>query len=250
MEKVAFALTLIILAVAFGLVGHDTDIPDPDFLSRDVFFKIGEEVITVPVVAVLDVSTPPDNNNPLPRFRIDPILWGKSRNFANNNFTTAMINFAADPAAPVNVSGIELSIEVYGTYGEYAVSSQICSLLTKPWSQKVCINEFPDAMKTMPRRFRLTTEDGLGYYHRESFSGVTNVRGSDLLEAMGPLSVQVKTACTDEREFCKSAIAVSDDIYAIWSSGCRKLTVESCERANIVKGNAIGDFVQNQLMVK
>jgi len=250
MIKFAFALTLIILAVTFGLVDRDRDIPDPVFLSQDLFFQIGGDVISAPVVAVRDVSTPPNNNNPLPGFRTNAMLWGTDRSFANNKFKTAMINFAGDAARPANVSSIELSITVYGSYGEYAISRNICSILTKTWSQKVCRNEFPDAVKNIPRRFRLSTEDGLSRYQHTSFSGVLNVSGSDLLEVISPLNTQTKTACTDGQEFCISALAVSNDVYATWLTVCRQLTDESCERANIAKGNAIREFLQNHLMVK
>lgn len=249
MRGIVFALTLIIVAAIFGLVDRDKDVPDPTFLSRDVFFQIGEDVISIPVVAVQDISVPPNNFNPLPSYYSSPI-FGKGRTFATNEYKTAMISFATDPATPAKVSSILLSIGVYGSYGEHTGSSQICSLLTKTWSHKVCKNEFPDALKNIPRRFRLSTKDGLLRYRNVSFSGIPDLSGSDLLEAISPLSIQAKTSCNDEQDYCISALSISNDVYATWTTDCSKLTVENCDIVNIAAGNIIRDFVRNSLMVK
>ena len=245
--KIPIALAAIFITGFLVRINYDEDIPDPVFLSRDLFFQIGEDVISVPAVAVSNVSIPPDNTNPLPRYRFNSIFISRQRLNANNEFKTAMIKFAADPDMPAKVSRISLYITAYETYGEYGISQKICPLLTKNWSRRVCKNEFPPALKDLPRGFSLTSEGGLEPDQRKSFSDVPE---DDLSKDTGALSAQIKMTCTDKQKFCKATLAISDDVYAVWSASCGQLTAERCKRANITKGNAIYHFVRNELMVK
>lgn len=247
MSRAAILILIVVATILFS-IDYDKDIPNPAFLSRDLYFKIGQDIISVPVVAMESITVPPDNANPLPRYRFNPRFSGKGRESANDEFKTTLLSFATDVDAPAEVNSISLSINPYGTYSERAVSIGICSRLKKTWSQQVCRNEFPQEMKIIPRWLRLSNEEDLRPYRQSSFSDMSDLNGNNLFELLSPLSAQAKTTCNDDRVFCSSAIAVSINMYATWSSGCRQLTAEECEHANIVKGSAISEFVQNQLM--
>lgn len=232
------SLTTVLAAWAYILAYSDKDVPDPKFLASDLFFRLNEFSISVPAVAVRDVGVPPKNKNPLPRYRFNARFVGESRWFATGEYKVALLNFAGNPETPANVSSISLNFGVYGTYGEYTVSQQICPLLTKEWSQKACINKLRNEQMNLPIGFSLTTNSVLPTERMNTVSTIPNVS-----------SPEIKLVCEEGLKRCNAAIEISKSIFATWSSSCGDTTEEACNQKRRAEGNAVSEFLRNQLRI-
>ncbi|MGC1497266.1 MAG: hypothetical protein WA790_15765 [Sulfitobacter sp.] len=225
------------LAVWAGLSGYsDKDVPDPQFLASDLFFQLDGFVFSIPAVALQDVRVVGEDASPLPKYRSDPRLFGKPRWFATSEYKKALHELAGDQTKPASIQRIRINLGVYGTYGEYLISQQICPLLTKEWSQKACVNELRHEHRRLPVNFSLATTPAL-----PADQGATLSARSD------HYAPEMTLACDEGANRCEATIAISRDLYAIWSSTCQSVNVEYCLQERRAEGQTILSFAHNQL---
>lgn len=244
-----FFLASVVVVLALFLNSEDKAQPDPEFLSTDLYFRVSELVISVPAVALQDMTLPPDNRNPLPRFDGDGPL-GTARRFATREYKTALRELAADSAEPAEVATIKLYFGYYGGYGEYRISQEICPKLSKEWSQKACANELRKELKFLPKVFYLSTRSGLSRFRSHSFSGVPDITVADLLDAINPILPTAKMACAADQASCYAALLVSDELFAVWHPSCSNITDEHCKIVLEAQGAEIRKFVVNELRIE
>lgn len=228
---------------------EDSDRPDPVFLSTDLYFQVSELVISVPVVAMRDIFIPPNNINPLPKFRSSG-PFGTPRWFATREHKAALLEFAADPAQPAEVASIKLNFGYYGSYGEYSISQEICPKLSREWSQMACRNQVRNELAALPTDIYLSTISGLSQFRNYSFSSGPDISVFHLIKAMAPISHVAKMACTDDQKFCYAAMLVSEGLYAVWSPSCSNSTNEDCKNELEAQGAEIENFVSDQLRLE
>lgn len=246
-----FLASIILMLALWSIVknSEDSDRPDPVFLSTDLYFQVSERVISVPVVAVQDISISPNNINPLPRFRSSG-PFGTPRWFATREYKAALLEFAADSAQPADVDSIKLNFGYYGSYGEHSISQEICPKLSREWSQMACRNQLRNELVGLSTDIYLLTNSGLNQFRRHSFSGVPDISVFHLIEAMTPISHVAKMACTDDQRFCYAAILVSEGLYAFWSPSCSNSTNEDCKNELQAQGAEIENFVSEELRIE
>lgn len=250
--SVLFSVTIaLLLALGVGiLTREDIDHPDPEFLSTDLHFQVGEIVISVPVVAMRAITTSPDNADPLPHFRISGGPFGTPRDYATREYKTALIELAGDSARPAEVSSIRLNFGSYGTYGEFTKSGEICPRLTQDWSRKACENQLRTELRYLPTVVYLATRSGLDQALLHRFADVFGASSPDLIEDMPPNLRAAKMACADDQRFCYSAIMVSERLYAVWSASCSDIANEDCQNELEAQRAAIKNFVSHELRVE
>lgn len=208
------------LAVWAGLLGSsDRDIPDPQFLASDLFFQMDTFAFSIPAVALQDVRPANEDANALPEYRSDPRFFGEPRWFATNEYKTALLAFAGNQEAPAHIKSIEISLEVYGTYGEYAISGKICPLLSREWSQQACLGELRQAQPDLPMVFRLA---------------VASTKPATL-------------DCDGSGTLCYGTVLVTENLYATWLSTCRNEDMNNCLQKYRAEEQAISDFIHFQL---
>lgn len=248
-----FLLASIIFLVALGAsgksIGKDEDLPDPKFLSTDLYFQLSDIVVSLPAVALKRMYLPPENRNPLPDFHYSP-AFGKPRWFETREYKDAVLAIASNPETPAKVSAIRLNFGYYGTYGEYGISSEICPKLTNDWSRKACSNQLRKELKQLPKNLYLSTVSGLEVFRHHSWAGAQSFSVGDLLDAMEPFSGTTKIACDKDQSFCRAAILVSDELLAVWSPKCTKGINGACKYDPEAEGTEILNFVLNELRVE
>lgn len=235
-----------VLIWAFYPRENDLNRPDPEFLATDAYFRLGDFVISVPVVSVQRLTEPPNNTDPLPKFR-NSGPFGESRWFATQNYKTAMREFAAEPTQPAEVSNIRLNFGVYGTYGEYGISQEICPKLSSEWSRKACNNQLRMELKNLPADLYLSTELGLKVFEHHHFAGLPNAEVAALIDEMYPIQNKANVACADGQNKCYAAILIADGIYAVWSFICTNAHEAVCENKLIAEGAEVLKFVATKL---
>ncbi len=250
MKKSTVVFNLFLL-VFFGwsLYLHlvDADRPDAEFLAKDVYFRLNDLVISVPVVAVKDLTVAPGNSNPLPKFRTDPRFFGTSREFATRAYKIAMLEFAGDPSRPAPLSQIRLGFGVYMTYGEQLISGKICSLLSREWSRKACRNQLRNEFENLPKSIYLVTEYGLELFAQSAFFGVHKETLGYLIDKKRPIGDQAKVVCTDGQTHCYATLMIAGEIFAVWSFDCAGMQADACEHKFAAEGDEIREFVTNKL---
>jgi len=247
---IAITCLAVICLLALASFNSDPDVPDPNFLSSDLYFQIGDLEISIPVVAMNSISSNSLKPTALPSYSTHSPFGGNDRRFATKEYKDALLGLAGDNTALLKLDSIGLNFEVYGSYGEYSVSSKICPLLTEKWSQDICRSSQARSEYGLPRRLRLVTEDGLDIFSRYSFSGIKGERGSDLIDIIRSFSKTAKVGCTRENEYCYAGIAVSENVFSVWNVYCQELTIETCAIQSKTEGHSIYKLVQEHLVFK
>ena len=244
------ASIILMLALWSNIKNNEhSDRPDSVFLSTDLYFRVNGLVISVPVVAVQDVTISPDNINPLPRFRSSG-RFGSPRSFATREYKAALLALAADPAQPAELASIRFNFGSYGTYGEYGISQEICPKLSKEWSKSACANQLRNELVSLPTEIYLSTRSGLNQFRNHSFSGVPDTSVFNLIEAMTPILSTAKMACTDNQRFCYATMLVSEGLYAVWHPSCSQIVDEDCKNELEAQGVEIQNFMGSELRVE
>lgn len=217
-------------------VYSDKDVPDPQFLASDLFLQLDDFVFSIPAVALQDIKVIGEDASPLPRYRSNPRLFGEPRWFATNEYKAALRQLAGNQESPASIQSIRINLGVYGTYGEYLVSRQICPLLSKEWSQKACTNELRHEQRRLPVDFILATTSALP------------IDQSAALHAQSKhVAPEMTLFCDEGSARCSVTIAISRNLHATWSSTCQNANVEYCLQKRRAEGHAISGFVRNQL---
>ncbi|WP_299153663.1 hypothetical protein [uncultured Tateyamaria sp.] len=214
----------------------DKDVPDPQFLASDLFFRLDEFVFSIPAVALRDIETIRGDASTLPKYRSNPRPFGKPRWFATNEYKAALRDLAGSQENPARIQSIKINLGVYGTFGEYSVSQQICPLLSKEWSQKACVNELRHEQRRLPVDFTLSTTLGLPVDQDVTLSTQSKVFAADMTLFCGEGSAR-----------CRVTIAISENLHATWSSVCQNANAEYCLQERRAEGLAISGFVRNQI---
>lgn len=241
------ALSVTWILGKFLFNGVDRDVPDPVFLAQDLLFGIGEVVISVPAVAVGEVRIPPKHTNPLPSYRLNPRLGWRGREFPTKAFKVALLDLGGASEPSDKISRIQISLGVYGSYGERSLSKEICPRLTKEWSKKACLNQLRLENNDLPKEFRLATAAGLKFFLESRRSVGLRVDLVDVLGADNPTMPKAKVFCIDDQVYCDAIISVWNDVYAVWPIKCSMGAIVNCENASQEKGMAIYSFVRNSL---
>ncbi|MEX0318250.1 MAG: hypothetical protein AB3N21_09865 [Ruegeria sp.] len=249
MKQIAALLIALVLAILAWTIYPDKvdeDRPDPGFLATDVFFRLGDVVISVPVVSVQRLTEPPINSEPLPKFRRSG-PFGEPRWFATQEYKAAMRKLASERTQPAEVSTIWLNFGPYGTYGEHSVSRGICPKLSSEWSQKACHNQLRTELKNLPTEFHLSTETGLEVFANHHFESYPNTSVAALIDEVRPVQKVGKAACADGKRGCYAAILVTDELFAIWPYVCAGASEEICRNKLEAEGAEIQNFVRTEL---
>jgi hypothetical protein len=194
----------------------DPDQPDPEFLATDMHFVLGGRHMTLPAVAVSDVSIPPDNANPLPGYQSDPHFWGEPRWFQTRKHKDAFVALAGDPSRPANVSRLDLLLSGYGNYGDSGIFRKLCPLLTHDWSRAICEGTPQSELDDLPRRANLLNRDGLATLRNYGLSGIEHLTLADLVATMPMDSPVPAIACTRDQAVCYAGSRLAPDIFAVW----------------------------------
>ncbi|MEO3417263.1 hypothetical protein AAFO92_21615 [Roseovarius sp. CAU 1744] len=249
--KVVISIGLVCFLLALWSSGNaleeDEDLPDPDFLSTNLFFSLGNVVVSVPAVSIKRLYVPPDNQNPLPRFRSSS-AFGTPRWFETQEYKKAAHEIASNPKTPVEVSALELNFGSYGSYGEYRISREICPKLTKKWSQKACSNQLRKELKHLPNDLFLVIGYGMEIFRHHSWTGMKDTTVGDLLDTLEPLSDTAKMACAEGQKYCRAAFSISKVLVAVWTPKCTKDANGVCEFDLEAEGVEIANFVFNELV--
>jgi hypothetical protein len=225
-----FAL-VVVIAMPLKL-GIDRRTPDVEFLSTDAYFKIGGETVTLPFVAVRDVSNPGDDRN--------DALYG----FRNTRdiFQRKMLELAGDQAMPKRAGSVEIIISAYQYYGELAASSSICPRLTREWSRRICRNERLGVLKELPQKFRLYGRESIG-----QLEGVWTVGSERQADQIADMRFQIgvpEIGCDRDTKFCTAAVTITQNLLAVWTVWSTEKLPETAAEMARRQGRAIFDFVQ------
>ncbi|MDR7040667.1 hypothetical protein J2X36_005454 [Methylobacterium sp. BE186] len=209
--------------------GEPPFVPDVAYLATDAHLTVGGQQIVLPLVAVGSLTGPLSYR--YSHDRLEPALKRRLR------------EMSGDPAKPLPVEQVEVSVAVYGTHGETAQSQAICPRLTRRWSRHLCRHNRSGVLLDVPERFALTDRNNLALYR------VGNEKQTGRLAVMGASIGEPEVACDQEGKFCKAVVSISPRLVAVWSvwnssPGSRAETAQHMAKR---QGEAIVTFVRNAI---
>jgi hypothetical protein len=135
------------VCAVFASCGQAFSSPPPvKQLATDVHLKIGATKLKLPFIALDDfayrkMSFPPDQASDRRRDR---------------EAATDLVQAAADPSKPLNVSNISIVVTSYGWNDADMRQRAMCPLLTQAWARSVCDDPWAPLRQALPlNRFRL-----------------------------------------------------------------------------------------------
>jgi hypothetical protein len=113
--------------------------PDVKFLASDLQFKVGDEHIVVPAVALRGPDHAFDLSGRKPERSLKETLKSE----------------AGDPKNPMKMDKLDLIVREYQFTGEWAASIAICPLLKRNWSRALCLGQHRGLLRRLPQKFDL-----------------------------------------------------------------------------------------------
>jgi hypothetical protein len=226
MKGIVLLAATALSALAFAILGHSETILSPNMrvLASDVHVMIGGQHIVVPVVAIRQ----PDYTFDLAPRRLEA---------ATQKFQL----HANDPAEPVNVEKINLSVRQYQYTGERRASVGICAMLSRKWSEAVCRGEVHGLLSRLPEKFDLLDRSRLDLLQSEFTVGGERVY--DHVKDLGMRPGVTEIGCDKQSRFCTSMVEVLPGLLAVWTVWADEQTGSTAQQMAETQGPAIVQFV-------
>jgi hypothetical protein len=198
--------------------------PDVQFLASNVYFIVGGQNITIPVVAIRG----PDHT-------FD--LGGRPK--PQKSLRQTLESEASDPRNPMKRDSLDLSVRQYQYAYEHLESTKICALLTRTWSQAVCRGEHRGLLRRMPEKFDLVDRAKLDLLRNHiEYDQVRNM-------AIQPGVTEI--GCDRDSRFCTAMVEALPGLLAVWTVWSDETTGATAESVAATQGASIVQFVRRAL---
>ena len=202
---------------------------DVQFLASDLHFNIGGQHIVTPAVALgaphhtFDLSDRKPEKSLKDRLRLE----------------------AGDPSSPLKADNLDLTIRQYQYFGENLGSRNICALLTRKWSQSLCLGEHEGLLRRLPESFELLDRNKLDVlkYHWT----VGKERQYDQVKDMALQPGVTEIGCDKQSQFCTAVVDVLPGLLAVWTVWSDDKTGATAHAMAAAQGAAIVQFVRRAL---
>lgn len=233
-----------IAAIALAACGTDpTPQIDVELLASERSVQVGNEVLTIPYVALSDFVHKPMSFS----LRSES---GNEREQARLE-RKAFLSRAAHRETAPKLSSITVSIEIYGSYGELGQSAQICPRLRRQWSLSICNDAYSPIYRALPRKFELVELGKFEKYKHHIFAGVRNKTVYDLISAMDFQENVSSVSCLayDQKDHppgktCRAGRVVGNGLVAIWEVWESKDGHESIQDKANREGSMVAKFIE------
>jgi hypothetical protein len=202
--------------------------PDVKFLASDLQFKVGDEHIVVPAVALRG----PDHSFDL------------SGRKPERSLKETLKSEAGDPKNPMKMDKLDLIVREYQFTGEWAASIAICPLLKRNWSRALCLGQHRGLLRRLPQKFDLLDRVKL---HLRNHVTVGKEREYDQLKNLVIEPGVTRMRCDRASPFCTALVEVLPTVLAVWTVSGNPDTGELPEQAAPMQGAAIAQFVRRGL---
>ena len=202
---------------------------DIQFLASDLHFTIGGQHIVTPAVAIgmpdhtFDLSGLKPEKSLKDRFRLE----------------------ASDPSNPIRADKLDLTIQQYQYAGENPSSRNICALLTRKWSQSLCVGAYDGLLRRLPKRLELLDRNKLDLLQYNWTVG--KERQYDQVKDMALRPSVTEIGCDRQSQFCTAVVDVLPGLLAVWTVWSDGKTGETAQAMADAQGAAIVQFVRRAL---
>jgi len=204
--------------------------PDVQFLASNVYFIVGGQDITIPVVAIRG----PDHT-----FN----LGGRPK--PKKSLRQTLESEASDPRNPMKKDSLDLSVRQYQYAYEHLESTKICALLTRTWSQAVCRGEHRGLLRRMPEKFDLVDRAKLDLLRNHITVG--RERRYDQVRNMAIQPGVTEIGCDRGSRFCTAMVEALPGLLAVWTVWSDETTGATAESMAATQGASIVQFVRRAL---
>ena len=202
---------------------------DVRFLATDLHFAVGGQHIVIPAVAIGRPEHSFDLNRRRPKRTLKEQLESD----------------ASDVDRPMRSDKLDLSIRQYQHFGHSSASRKICTLLTRKWSQSLCVGAHGGLLRRLPQRFQLLDRSKLELlqYHWT----VGKERQYDQVKDMELRPGATEIGCDRESRFCTAMVDVLPGLLAVWTVWSDEHTGMTAQKMANEQGTAIVQFVRRAL---
>ena len=236
------------IIATFTVAACGSNVPQIDvaLLASDRSVHVGDEVLTLPYVALSDfVYTPMSFNLGSPS--------GDERAQAKRQRESFLARAARRETAPT-LDSITVSIATYATYGELGQSSQICPRLKRRWSISICDDAYSPIYLALPREFELVELGKFEKYKHHVFAAVRGKTAYDQISALTFRDDISSVSCLaydvsghSPGQTCLAGRIVGNRLVAIWEAWVRKDGHEKMQEKANREGRMIAQFVEKGL---
>lgn len=232
----------LIATITVAACGRNVPQVDVALLASDRSVHVGDEVLTLPYVALSDfVYTPMSFSLGAPS--------GDERAQAKLQQKSFLARAARRETAPT-LDSITVSITTYATHGELRQSSQICPRLKRRWSISICSDAYSPIYQALPRAFELVELGKFEKYKYRFFAAIRSKTTYDQVAALTFRNNASSVSCLayDESDHgvgqtCLAGRLVGKRLVAIWEAWERKDGHEKMQEKANREGRMIAEFV-------
>lgn len=215
-----------------GVISGCSESPPPldiQFLASDLHFTIGGQHIVTPAVAI----GRPDHSFDLNRRKPEKTLKQQLK------------SEASDSNHPMRSDKLDLSIHQYQYFDESSASRNICTLLTRKWSQSLCVGAHDGLLRRLPEKFQLLDRSKLELLQHHWTVG--KERQYDQVKDMELRRGITEIGCDRESRFCTAVVDVLPGLLAVWTVWSDEQTGMTAQTMANTQGAAIVQFVRRAL---
>lgn len=227
-DTLRIVVATVLPVVACALTGCSASSPDVALLASDVHFRIGGQHIVIPAVAMRQPE------------HVFKLAGGRS-----DDLKKELQIRASNPAEPMKVEKIDLSIRQYQYTGEQLASIGICPLLKRKWSQTLCRGQHQGVLSRLPEKFDLLDRDRLDIL--KSALTIGKERQLDQVEDMSVRPGVTEIGCDKQSQFCTAMVEVLPGLLAVWIVWSNEKTGITAEQMADAQGTAIVQFVRRAI---
>jgi hypothetical protein len=201
---------------------------DAQFLASDLHFTIGGQHIVTPVVAI-----------DMPAHFFD--LNSRKPESVQDRFGSQ----ASDPHHPMSTDLLDLQVMQYRYRGDNPRSRIICPLLTRKWSQAICLQAHGGLLRRLPGRFVLLDRNKLDFLQYRWTVGME--RQYDQVKGLALQPDVAEIGCDKKSKFCTAALEVLPGLLAVWTVWSDENTGVTAQAMAHAQGAALIQFVRRGL---
>jgi hypothetical protein len=226
--RVILATALSVLGCVMAGCSDSPQPPDVPFLASDMHFIVGGQKLVIPAVAMRG----PDHTFSLTRER-------------SESFKDTLQAKAREPAEPMKLDKLDLSIREYRYTGEQLAALEICELLKRKWSNALCRGEHRGILSRLPEKFDLLDKSRLDIL--KTHGTVGGERKYDQVKDMAFRLGETEIGCDKESRFCTAMVEALPGLLATWTGWSDEKTGSTAKGMAATQGAAVVQFVRRAI---
>jgi hypothetical protein len=200
---------------------------DVRFLASDLHYWVGGQHIVIPVIAVDRPDHTFDLGNRKPGESLKEQLLGA----------------AGDSRNPARADSLRVEVRQYPI--DHQEAHKICPLLTRKWSQAMCLAVHEGLLRRLPRNLELLDRNKLELL--QSHWTVGKERVFDQVKDMTLTPGVTEIGCDKESKFCTAAVEAQPGLLAVWTVWSNEQTQVTAQDMAEAQGAAVVQFVRRAL---